>query len=195
MKSQWQYPIQSVGYRPCIAIHDLYNEFIGALTNPSRSDRCDGCSRRMQSGGAEGPGKPTWSIPKEMTMLAFFLLIMDVHHRFRPQQPRGIVMGNPIMLENIEDMRHREGIEDADLRNEIGGLGIGDLVKLTLLNGEASFAGETLLVRITSMKGSAFRGKLVEKPAFAGLSNLRAGSSLSFGSAHIHSIPKASRTG
>ena len=103
-------------------------------------------------------------------------------------------MGNPIMLENIEDMRHREGIEDADLRTEIGGLGIGDLVKLTLLNGEASFAGETLLVRITSVKGSAFRGKLVENPAFAGLSNLRAGSALNFGSAHIHSIPKASRS-
>jgi hypothetical protein len=99
-------------------------------------------------------------------------------------------MRNSIEIENIEEMRHREGIDDVELRAEIRGLGIGDFVKLTLLNGAEPCAGETLTVRITSVKGYTFRGKLVDAPTFVGLSMLRAGSPVRFTKAQIHSIPK-----
>jgi hypothetical protein len=100
-------------------------------------------------------------------------------------------MRNPIEIENIEAMRRREGIDDAELREAIRGLGIGDFVKLTFLTGPTSF--ETLLVRITSISGSSFRGKLAETPASAGLSKLRVGSPVVFTTAHIHSLPKEQR--
>ena len=67
-----------------------------------------------------------------------------------------------VAIEEIEQMRRQQGIEDAELRREIRGLRVGDRVKLTFLPGATSAAGETLLVRITSINGRAFRGKLVE---------------------------------
>lgn len=97
-----------------------------------------------------------------------------------------------MVIENIEEMRRREGIEDVELREAIRGLHAGDLVKVTLLAGGAAAAGETLLVRITSIRGSAFRGKLADEPASLGLAQLRAGAPLTFTTAHIHSIPKGS---
>lgn len=97
-------------------------------------------------------------------------------------------MPDPVEIENIEEMRRREGIDDVELREEIRGLEVGDLVKLTLLSGK-SFAGETLLVRITSIRGPAFRGELAERPVSAALSNLRVGSPVAFTTAHIHSLP------
>jgi hypothetical protein len=99
-------------------------------------------------------------------------------------------MKNSIEIENIEEMRRREGIEDIELGEEICGLGIGDFVKLTFLSPTTSPAGETLLVRITSIRGQALRGKLVEDPAAPGLAALRAGSPVAFTAAHIHSVPK-----
>lgn len=101
-------------------------------------------------------------------------------------------MRNPVEIENIEEMRRREGIEDVELWKEIGGLGIGDFVKLTLLTGPKSF--ETVLVRITSIRGYALRGKLANRPASTGLSKLRVGSPLTFTRAHIHSLSKARAT-
>jgi hypothetical protein len=103
-------------------------------------------------------------------------------------------MRNPVEIENIEAMRRREGIEDVELREEIRGLGVGDLVKLTLLSSTNSSAGETLLVRITRIRGSAFRGELADRPISAGLSGLRIGSPVAFTAAHIHSIPKEQPT-
>jgi hypothetical protein len=100
-------------------------------------------------------------------------------------------MANTIELENIEEMRRQEGIDDIELRQEIHRLEIGDLVKLTLLASNKSF--ETLCVRITRIRGTAFRGKLASKPACAGLC-LQAGAAVSFTAAHIHSIPKGRPT-
>lgn len=99
-------------------------------------------------------------------------------------------MRNPVAIENIEELRRREGIEDVELREEIRGLEIGDVVKLTLLSGTVPPTGETLLVRITRIRGSAFRGELAKRPRSTSLSNLRVGSPLTFTAAHIHSITK-----
>jgi hypothetical protein len=87
-------------------------------------------------------------------------------------------------------MRRLEGIDDAELREEISGLAIGDFVKLTLLTRAASYAGETLPVRITDIRGSLFCGALAVRPTFNGPSKLRVGSPVRFGTAHIHSVPK-----
>ncbi|MBM4072321.1 MAG: hypothetical protein FJ271_25845 [Planctomycetes bacterium] len=95
-----------------------------------------------------------------------------------------------IEIENIEEMRRCEGIDDVELRNEIRGLRVGDVVKLTIVSGPALF--ETLPVRITSIAGCAFRGKLARKPSSKELGQLREGAALAFTSAHIHSVAKSS---
>jgi hypothetical protein len=99
-------------------------------------------------------------------------------------------MRDSIVVEDIQGMRLREGIDDAELREEIRGLAIGDFVKLTLLTRTDSFAGETLLVRITRIRGSRFCGVLAEGPTCRGLSKLRVGSPVQFTTARIHSVPK-----
>lgn len=71
---------------------------------------------------------------------------------------------------------------------EIRELQVGDLVRLTFLTGTTTF--ETLSVRITSICGSAFRGKLADSPATSALSKLQAGSRVAFTTAHIHSLVK-----
>ena len=91
-------------------------------------------------------------------------------------------------IENIEEIRRREGIDDVELRAEIRALKIGDVVKLTVLTGATSF--EYLLVRITGIKGAAFRGVLARNPHTSILSNLRAGSPIEFTAAQIHSLPR-----
>ena len=99
-------------------------------------------------------------------------------------------MRHPVEIENIGEMRRREGIEDVELGEAIDALRAGDFVKLTFLTGLKAFAGETLWVRITSIRGQVFRGKLANRPAFNGLSRLRVGSAVTFTRDHIHSIPK-----
>ena len=95
-------------------------------------------------------------------------------------------MRQAVEIENIEEMRRREGIDDVELRDAIRKLRVGDFVKLTLLDGAKS--AETLVVRITNIKGALFRGKLASNPTCAGLSKLAAGSPLAFTTAHIHSV-------
>jgi hypothetical protein len=97
-------------------------------------------------------------------------------------------MRNPVEIEDIEELRRREGIEDVQLRIEIRELRVGDFVRLTVITGTTSFA--TLTVRITSMKDSAFRGKVAKKPASSGLRKLPVGAPLVFTAAHIHSVIK-----
>jgi hypothetical protein len=97
-------------------------------------------------------------------------------------------MQDPIVIENIEEMRSQEGIDDVELRTRIRGLAVGDFVKLTFLTGLKTF--ETLLVRITRIKGSAFRGKLASEPACTGQSKLHVGTAVAFTTAHIHSVAK-----
>ncbi len=99
-------------------------------------------------------------------------------------------MPNIVELENIEEMRRQEGIDDFELRMEIRALKSGDFVKVTLVAGSGAF--ETMLVRITSIRGSAFRGKLVKTPHTSGLKSLGAGAPVSFTTAHIHSLQKQS---
>jgi hypothetical protein len=97
-----------------------------------------------------------------------------------------------VELENIEDMRLREGIDDVELRRAIQRLQAGEFVKVTLLINSKSF--ETLWVRITDIRGTEFHGKLASKPISSGLSCLRVGSPITFSAAHIHSIPKGHPT-
>jgi hypothetical protein len=97
-------------------------------------------------------------------------------------------VGNRVEIENIDELRRRQGIDDVDLRRAICRLQVGDHVKLTFLIGNGSFAGETLPVRITSIRGKALRGKLANTPALTGLSRLRAGSAVAFTADQIHSI-------
>jgi hypothetical protein len=101
-------------------------------------------------------------------------------------------MRRAVVIENIEEMRAREGINDAELRETIRALRIGDFVKLTFLTGRASSTGETLSVRVTQINGDKFLGKLTDGPALGGLSRLRVGSSIAFERGHIHSVPKRS---
>jgi hypothetical protein len=96
-----------------------------------------------------------------------------------------------VEIQNIEDMRRRAGIEDVELREAIRGLRVGAFVKLTLLAEEQGTAWETLLVRITSIRGDNFRGKLADRPTCAGLSGLRVGLALAFTGAHIHALATA----
>ncbi len=100
-------------------------------------------------------------------------------------------MRHLVEIENIEEMRLREGIDDVELREKIRGLKIGDFVRLTVLTGATSPAGETLLVKITSIRRDAFRGELAERPASARRSKLRLGSPVAFTTAHIHSLLNA----
>ncbi|HYV35708.1 MAG TPA: hypothetical protein VE988_08385 [Gemmataceae bacterium] len=95
-------------------------------------------------------------------------------------------MRKPIEVENIEELRHQEGIDDVALWQEIAGLHPGDFVKLTLVTQTKAF--ETVTVRITSVRGSAYRGKLVNTPACAGLAELKTGSALAFTASQIHSV-------
>jgi hypothetical protein len=96
-------------------------------------------------------------------------------------------MRAPVEIENIEQIRRQEGIEDVELQDEIRALAIGDLIRLTLLVGSKSLG--TLVVRITSIDGPAFRGKLTTRPA-AAVSKLRVGSPVTFTAAHIHSVAR-----
>lgn len=99
-------------------------------------------------------------------------------------------MRKPVEIEDIEEMRRREGIVDVELRKEILELQTGDFVRVTLFAGANSGTGETVFVQITSIRGDGFRGKLTRRPTSAGLSKLRAGLPIVFTKSHIHSIPK-----
>ena len=99
-------------------------------------------------------------------------------------------MVNRVEIENIEERRRQVGIDDVVLREDIRGLAVGDFVKLTLLTSTPSFTGETVLVRITSIRGRAFRGRLASRPTSTGLSRLGVGSLIAFVAAHIHSLPR-----
>jgi hypothetical protein len=56
-------------------------------------------------------------------------------------------MRKVVEIEDIEQRRRRAGIDDVELRSEIRGLRVGDVVRVTFLTGTTSF--ETLSVRIT----------------------------------------------
>ncbi|HEX3314791.1 MAG TPA: hypothetical protein VHR72_07875 [Gemmataceae bacterium] len=91
-----------------------------------------------------------------------------------------------ILIENIDDVRKREGIDDVVLRNEIVRLKAGDQVRLSVSSDGRQF--EMLAVRITSLKGNAIRGKLLDKPRSRGLGTLAPGSAMKFAASQVHSI-------
>jgi hypothetical protein len=103
-------------------------------------------------------------------------------------------MRTRVEIQNIEDMRRRAGIDDVELREAIRGLRVGALVKVTLLVGATHSSGETLLVRITSIRGNTFRGKLVKRPTSASLSGVQAGLVLTFTPSLIHSLATERRS-
>src|SRR5258708_5853692 len=76
-----------------------------------------------------------------------------------PESMKGPTMSQRVQFENIEEMRRTAGIDDVELREAIRQLQVGDSVKLTLLIA-GSFPGEPVIVRITSINGNQFRGKL-----------------------------------
>ncbi len=94
-------------------------------------------------------------------------------------------MQTTVEIENIEEMRRQEGIDDVELRVEIRALKVGDFVRLTFLTSKTSF--ETVLIRITSIRGTAFRGKFAKRPISASLRK-RTGAPVVFSAAHIHSL-------
>src|SRR5262249_12815937 len=95
-------------------------------------------------------------------------------------------------IENIEAMRRLQGIDDAELHQEIRALQKGDCVKLTLLPLNKASSGDLLGIKIIRIEGNSFRGRLAKKPALAELRKLRIGSLISFSADHIHSIAKES---
>jgi hypothetical protein len=97
-------------------------------------------------------------------------------------------MRTHVAIENIEEMRQNQGIDDVELRMEVRDLKAGDLVRITLLG---SASAETLTVRITSIVGPAFRGRLVRRPTSAGFFDVTTTTLLSFTANHIHSVPKS----
>ena len=97
-------------------------------------------------------------------------------------------MSDVVEIQDIEQMRQQEGIDDVELRGEVRQLRAGDYVRLTFLAGPRQC--ETLAVRITSIRGKTFRGKLTSGPSSASLPGLHAGLLVVFGQTHIHSVMK-----
>jgi len=93
-----------------------------------------------------------------------------------------------MQIQDIEEMRRRNGIDDPELRDQIRALRRGDVIRITLLAEAPSTASETLRVRITSVRSGLFRGKLASRPTSAGFAVLGAGSPVVFTAAHIHSV-------
>lgn len=97
-------------------------------------------------------------------------------------------MASRVTIEDIETRRCQQGIDDVELREAVRRLRAGDHVRLTLLSGPDADVGETVLVRITSVRRGAFRGCLEKKPRRSGLAHLRRGSALDFNANHVHSL-------
>jgi hypothetical protein len=110
--------------------------------------------------------------------------VFCVGHRMK-----GHSMMESIGIENIDDLRRREGIDDVELHEEIGRLRVGDHVRLTFLAGASLH--ETLSVRITRIREGQFRGRLVGRPAHPDLLGLRADALVNFTAGQIHSIARS----
>lgn len=100
-----------------------------------------------------------------------------------------------IAIENIDELRLCNGIDDIELHEEIERLRVGDHVLLTFLSG--TNLRTTLPVRITRIRARQFRGRLVARIARPDLLGLRANALVAFTAGQIHSIvrpqPKCAR--
>lgn len=99
-------------------------------------------------------------------------------------------MRHAFVIENIEELRTENGIEDTELRQAIRTLCVGDIVRLTLLKDPAPSGGEVVEVRITRIEGRNYRGKLVAGPTSPGLADIPSGMSIAFTWHQIHSLAK-----
>lgn len=97
-------------------------------------------------------------------------------------------MRHALQLQDIEEMRRENGIEDVELRRGIRALRVGDCIKVSLITSAPSF--ETVQVRITSIRGSKFRGKLAKNKDHSRPSKHAPALTVAFTTAHIHSIVK-----
>lgn len=93
-----------------------------------------------------------------------------------------------IEIENIDELRRCNGIEDIELHEEIDRLQVGDHVLLTFLSGTNLRA--TLPVRITRICAGQFRGRLAAPIARPELLGLRLNGMVAFTAGQIHSIAK-----
>jgi hypothetical protein len=93
-------------------------------------------------------------------------------------------------IENIEALRRLAGIQDVELHEQVRRLRVGDRVRLTLLAADRPGAA-VVLVRITSIKGGAFRGRVVGAAERVRLTGSVIGSLVAFTEDHVHSVPKA----
>jgi hypothetical protein len=101
-----------------------------------------------------------------------------------------------IEIEDIDDMRRRAGIVDAELWTAIRALRFGDQVRLTFLGRAGSHAAETVRVRITRIRGNEYRGKVLDQSTSGRLCGVHAGLAIAFTASQIHSIaamPRPSR--
>lgn len=91
-----------------------------------------------------------------------------------------------VTIEDIDELRLREGIDDVELHEAIGQLRVGDYVRLTFLHG--AILRETLPVRITCIRAGKFRGRLAGPVARPEQLGLRPDALVSFTAGQIHSI-------
>jgi hypothetical protein len=99
---------------------------------------------------------------------------------------KGTVVMVAIEIENIDELRLREGIDDVELHQDISRLQVGDHVRLTFLAG--ANLRETLSVRITRIEGERYRGRIIDRVARPELLGLRADALVNFTAGQIHSI-------
>jgi hypothetical protein len=97
-------------------------------------------------------------------------------------------MASPVQIEDIDDLRRREGIDDVELHEDIGTLEVGDHVRLTFLSGTT--LRETLTVRITRIRAGQFRGRLADAVARPELLGLQPNALVTFTAGQIHSIAR-----
>ena len=93
-----------------------------------------------------------------------------------------------IAIENIDELRRCNGIDDIELHEEIDRLRVGDHVLLTFLSG--TNPRTTLPVRITRIRAGRFRGRLAVPIAQPELLGLRANALVVFTAGQIHSIAR-----
>jgi hypothetical protein len=101
---------------------------------------------------------------------------------------KGDAVAAAIEIENIDELRQREGIDDVELHEDIGRLQVGDQVRLTFLYGPT--IRETLLVRITRIRAGQFRGRVVGSVARLEQLGLRPEALVTFAAGQIHSIAR-----
>ena len=88
-------------------------------------------------------------------------------------------------IENIDELRRCNGIDDIELHEEIDRLRVGDHVLLTFLSG--TNLRSTLPVRITRIRAERFRGRLAARPARPELLGLQPNGLVAFTAGQIHS--------